>query len=75
MISKKEIRAERDDVFSFWELIPTIEDGVIVQVETKLEECTILELEKRIADFQLQILDLTARIAVESQKINLINLL
>ena len=73
MIVKAEIREERTDVFSFWEMTPTIENGKIVQVETKIEECTVLELQKRIADSEQQIIDLTDKIALENSKINLIN--
>ena len=75
MIVKNEIREEREDVFSFWENVATIENGKIVQVETKIEECTVIELQKRIEESEKQILDLTAKIALENQKINLINLL
>lgn len=75
MIAKAEIREERNDVFSFWENVPTIESGKIVQVETKIDECTVLELQKRIADSEQQITDLTAKIALEKSKINLINAL
>jgi len=73
MIVKAEIREERTDVFSFWENVPTIENGKIVQVETKIEECTVLELEKRISEAEQQIIDLTDKIALENSKIDLIN--
>jgi hypothetical protein len=75
MIAKKEFREEREDVFSFWNDVPTIEDGVIVQVETKLEEVTVIELEKRITDFEQQILELQEKITVEQTKINIIKAL
>jgi len=75
MIAKAEIREERNDVFSFWENVPTIESGKIVQVETKIEETTILDLEKRIVDAEQQITDLTAKIALENSKIVMINAL
>ena len=75
MICKAEIREERTDVYSFWENVPTIENGKIVQVETKLDESTLVELQKRIADAEQQIIDLTAKIALENSKINLISVL
>jgi len=75
MIVKSEVREERTDVYSFWELTPTIENGKIVQVETKIEETTILDLEKRIVDAEQQITDLTAKIALENSKILMINAL
>ena len=73
MIAKKETREEREDVFSIWEDVPTIENGKIVQVETKLEEITLLELEKRISDFEKQIIDIQEKIALEQSKVSLIN--
>jgi uncharacterized protein YydD (DUF2326 family) len=75
MITKNDLRAERTDVFSFWENVPTIENNAIIQVETKIEECTLVELEKRITDFEQQIVDLTDKIAIEKSKIDMINLL
>ena len=73
MIVKQEIREERTDVYSFWENIPTIENGKIVQVETKVEETTIAELDKRIADFENQVIDIQNKIVIEKSKIELIN--
>ena len=75
MVVKAEVREERTDVYSFWENVPTIESGKIVQVETKIDECTLMELQKRIADAEQQIIDLTAKIALENNKINLISVL
>ena len=75
MVVKSEIREERTDVFSFWEMTPTIENGKIVQVETKLEETTLVELQKRIEESEKQIVDATAKIALDKSKIALINAL
>jgi hypothetical protein len=77
MIAKKEFREEREDVFSFWEMKTQLNEmqDAIIEVETKIEECTILELEKRISDTQQQILDLTTKVELEQSKIELINLL
>lgn len=75
MTAKIEIREDRNDVFSFQENVPTIENGKIIQVETKIEECTVSELEKRILEAEKQILDLTAKIELEQSKIALINAL
>lgn len=71
----KEFREEREDVYSFWENVPTIENGKIVQVETKLEECTVVDLEKRIVDSENQIIELNAKIALDKSKILMINAL
>ena len=73
MICKKEFRDERTDVYSFWENVPTIENDKIVQVETKIEECTVIELQKRITDAEQQIADITDKIALENSKIISIN--
>lgn len=75
MIVKHEIREERNDVFSFWENVPTIENGKIVQVETKIEETTLVDLEKRIVDAEKQILEITEKIALDKSKIVLIKAL
>jgi|TARA_R110002096_G_scaffold124864_1_gene269797 hypothetical protein len=72
MTAKNEIREERNDVFSFWELVPTIENGQIIQVETKIEETTLIALQKTISDSEQQILDLTAKIELQNSKIELI---
>ena len=75
MIVKAEIREERNDVFSFWEMKTQLNEtqDSIIEVETKIEECTIIELEKRIADDEQQIIDLTAKITLDKSKIDLIN--
>jgi len=77
MVVKNELREERNDVFSFWEMKNQLNEtqDAIIEVETKIEECTILELEKRISEAQQQILDLTAKIELEQSKIELINAL
>ena len=75
MIAKKEFREERQDVYSFWEMKNQLNEtqDAIIEVETKIEECTVLELEKRITEAEQQIIDLTAKIALENSKIALIN--
>ena len=74
MIAKVEIREEREDVYSFWENKKSLNDNdEIVVEEVKIEECTVLEIEKRIEETQQQIIDLTAKIALENSKIHLIN--
>ena len=74
MIAKVEIREEREDVYSFWEDKKSLNDNdEIVVEEVKIEECTVLEIEKRIEETQQQIIDLTAKIALENSKIILIN--
>jgi hypothetical protein len=74
MIAKVEIREEREDVYSFWENKKSLNDNdEIVVEEVKIEECTVLEIEKRIEETQQQIIDLTAKIALENSKIDLIN--
>jgi hypothetical protein len=70
-----EAREERDDVFSFWEDVPTIKNNEIVQIETKIEETTEIDLKKRITDLEKRILDLTDKIALENSKIELIQLI
>jgi hypothetical protein len=77
MTAKNEIREERNDVYSFWEMKTQLNEmqDAIIEVETKIEECTILELEKRISDTQQRILDLTTKVELEQSKIELINLL
>lgn len=50
------------------------QDGII-EVEEKVEETTLLELVKRIEDFELQIVEITEKIALENSKIELINAL
>jgi hypothetical protein len=70
----QEIREERNDVYSFWESkkqLNETQDG-IVEVEEKVDEATILELEKRIFDFELQITEITEKILLEKEKLNLI---
>ena len=74
MIAKNELRDERTDVYSFWEDKKSLNDNdEIVVEEVKIEECTVLEIEKRIEETQQQIIDLTAKIALENSKIDLIN--
>lgn len=77
MVVKAEVREEREDVFSFWEMKNQLNEtqDAIIEVETKIEECTIVDLVTRITDFENQIIDLTAKIALEKSKIDLINAL
>jgi len=77
MIVRNEIRDERNDVFSFWEVKKQLNEAqdAIIEVEEKVEETTLLELAKRIEDFQVQIVEITAKIALENSKIELINAL
>ena len=64
---KKEIREEREDVYSFWEekKVLNSNDEIIIE-EIKIEECTIVELERRVSELEKSILS-------EQNKINLIN--
>ena len=64
---KKEIREEREDVYSFWEekKVLNSNDEIIIE-EIKIEECTIVELERRVSELEKTILS-------EQNKINLIN--
>jgi len=75
MIVKHEIREERTDVYSFWDLKKQLNESqdAIEEIEEKIEEATILELEKRISDFETQIVEITAKIEIEHGKIKLIN--
>tara|TARA_R110000782_G_scaffold66715_1_gene135180 strand:- start:8 stop:241 length:234 start_codon:yes stop_codon:yes gene_type:complete len=70
----QEIREERDDVFSFWvskKQLNETKDSVI-EVDEKLEECTILEIEKRIKDLELEAIEVANKIVLENNKIELI---
>jgi hypothetical protein len=73
----QEIREERNDVYSFWDVKKQLNDDndVIIEVDEKIEETTLIELQKRIADLEKVILDSTDKIALENSKINLINTL
>ena len=76
MKAKNELRDERTDVFSFWvdKKVLNANDEIEV-VEEKVDECTLIELEKRIETHQAAIADLNAKIAEEQMKIALINTL
>jgi hypothetical protein len=70
----QEIREERNDVYSFWEnkkQLNETQDG-IVEVEEKVDEATIVEIEKRVNDFELQISEITEKILLEKEKLNII---
>jgi hypothetical protein len=73
MKAKNELRPERTDVYSFWvdkKVLNT--DDEIEVVEEKVDECTLIELEKRIETHNTAIADLNAKIADEQMKIALI---
>lgn len=73
----KEIREERNDIYSFWvtkRQLNETQDGII-EVEEKLEEYTVLELEKRIEDLELEAIKVANKIVLENSKIELINAL
>ena len=73
---KNEIRPERTDVYSFWidKKVLNVNDEIEV-IEEKVDECTLIELEKRIETHTAAIADLNAKIAEEQLKIGLINTL
>lgn len=73
----KEIREERNDIYSFWvtkKQLNETQDGVI-EVDEKLDESTVLELEKRIEDLELEAIEVANKIVLENSKIELINAL
>lgn len=76
MKAKQEIRAERTDVFSFWvdKKVLNANDEIEI-IEEKVDECTLIELQKRIEAHEAAITDLQAKIVQEQEKINLINAL
>ena len=76
MKAKNELRPERNDVYSFWveKKVLNANDEIEV-IEEKVDECTLIELEKRIETHQAAIADLNAKIAEEQMKIALINTL
>ena len=76
MKAKNELRDERTDVFSFWvdKKVLNANDEIEV-IEEKVDECTLIELEKRIEAHQLAIADLEAKIIEERCKITLVNAL
>ena len=73
---KNELRDERTDVFSFWvdKKVLNANDEIEV-IEDKVDECTLIELEKRIETHNASIADLQSKIAEEQLKISLINTL
>ena len=76
MKAKNEVRDERTDVFSFWidKKVLNANDEIEV-IEEKVDECTLIKLEKRIETHQLAIADLESKIIEERCKITLINAL
>ena len=76
MKAKQEFREERNDVFSFWVDKKVLNDNDEIEIiEEKVDECTLIELQKRIEAHEAAIADLQAKIAQESEKISLINAL
>lgn len=76
MEAKQENRVERKDVYSFWTNKKVLNDNDEIElVEEKVDECTLIELEKRIADHEAAIADLQTKIIEERGKITLINAL
>ena len=76
MKAKNELRDERTDVFSFWVDKKVLNSNDEIEViEEKVDECTLIELEKRIETHNAAIADLNAKIAEEQMKISLINTL
>ena len=76
MKAKNELREERTDVFSFWvdKKVLNANDEIEI-IEEKVDECTLIELEKRIETHNAAIADLNAKIAEEQMKIALIGAL
>ena len=76
MKAKNELRDERTDVYSFWvdKKVLNANDEIEV-IEEKVDECTFIELDKRIETHNAAIADLNAKIAEEELKISLINTL
>ena len=73
---KNELRDERTDVFSFLVDKKVLnENDEIEVIEEKVDECTLIELDKRIETHNAAIADLNAKIAEEQIKISLINIL
>lgn len=71
---KNELREERTDVFSFWNDKKVLNTNNEIEViEEKVDECTVIELEKRIADHNTSIAELQCKISLEQSKIILIN--
>jgi len=72
-----EIREERDDIYSFWKIVKTIDEDteVITRTNTKIDETTIIELNERIVKLQEEKSELNKKINKEQDKIDLINLL
>ena len=76
MKAKNELRDERTDVFSFWvdKKVLNANDEIEV-IEEKVDECTLIELDKRIETHNAAIADLQSKIAEEQLKIALIGAL
>ena len=74
MIVKKEYRAERNDVYSFWETKKVLNElDQVEEIEQKIDECTVIMLEGRVAELDRQIADLTAKKQIEQTKIKMID--
>jgi len=72
-----EIREERNDIYSFWKVVKTVDEitEVITRTNTKIEETTIAEINERIVKFQEEKTALNKKINEEQKKLELINLL
>ena len=73
----KEIREERNDIYSFWVTKKQLNEtqDEVIEVDEKLDESTVLELEKRIEDLELEAIEVANKIVLENSKIELINAL
>ncbi len=76
MKAKNELRDERTDVYSFLvdKKVLNANDEIEI-IEEKVDECTLIELDKRIETHQAAIADLQSKIAEEQMKIALIGAL
>lgn len=76
MKAVKEIRDERTDVYSFWEdkkYIETVNgvDAIVVKSE-KVEEITLEEMTKRIADLEKEKVEKASKLALEKSKLKML---
>jgi hypothetical protein len=72
---QQEFREERNDIYSFWELKKELnesKDGVI-ELDTKICETTLIELLKKVEDYQNEIIKINENIEIENLKIKLLN--
>ena len=66
-----EIREDRNDVYSFWKMVKTIDEDteVITRTDTMIEETTIDAINKKILDLKAQRIDLAKKINKEEGKL------